>query len=146
MTNLARAIVEQAAVRPRLRVGTVDDQLELADAVELAAGRATDLALAPGQRVALVAPTSTDYVVTWLACLLAGAPVALVNPTYPDELVERMLTPLAPDRVLGAEEIALAPRRGRGDAAALPGLGADDFDVASYMHTSGTTGVPKFCG
>ena len=99
MTNLARAIVEQAAVRPRLRVGAVDDQLELADAVELAAGRATDLALAPGQRVALVAPTSTDYVVTWLACLLAGAPVALVNPTYPDELVERMLTPLAPDRV-----------------------------------------------
>ena len=145
MTNLARAIVEQAAVRPRLRVGTVDDQLELADAVELAAGRATDLALAPGQRVALVAPTSTDYVVTWLACLLAGAPVALVNPTYPDELVERMLTPLAPDRVLGAEEIALARRRGRGEVAALPGLGAEDFDVASYMHTSGTTGVPKFC-
>jgi crotonobetaine/carnitine-CoA ligase len=145
MTNLARAIIEQAAVRPQLRVGTVDDQLELPEAVELAAGRATDLALKPGQRVAVVAPTSTDYIVTWLACQLAGAPVALVNPTYPAELVQRMLAPLAPDRVLDAEEIALARSRGRGDAAALPGLAADDFDIASYMHTSGTTGLPKFC-
>jgi len=145
VTNLARAIVDQAALRPRLRVGTVDDQLELADAVELAAGRAADLALKPGQRVALVAPTSTDYIVTWLACLLAGAPVALVNPTYPDELVRRMLAPLVPDRVLDAGEIALARTRGRGDCAALPGLAACEFDIASYMHTSGTTGLPKFC-
>ncbi len=145
MSNLAGAIVEQAAIRPQLRVGTVDDQLQLADAVELAAGRAIDLALKPGQRAALIAPSSTDYIVTWLACLLAGAPVALVNPTYPAELVERMLAPLAPDRVLGTEEIALARTRGRGDPAALPGLVADDFDIASYMHTSGTTGLPKFC-
>lgn len=145
MTNLARAIVEQAGARPQLRVGTVDDQLELADAVELAAGRAADLALRPGQRVALVAPTSTDYIVTWLACLLGGAPVALVNPTYPRELVARMLAPLAPDRVLDAEELALARARGRADAAGLPGLAADEFDIASYMHTSGTTGLPKFC-
>ena len=28
---------------------------------------------------------------TWLACLLAGAPVALVNPTYPEDLLQRML-------------------------------------------------------
>ena len=145
MSNLARAIVEQSSIRPQLRVGTVDDQVELADALELAAGRAIDLTLRPGQRVALVAPTSTDYIVTWLACLLAGTPVALVNPTYPDELVERMLAPLAPHRVLDAQEIALARTRGRGDAAALPGLAADDFDIASYMHTSGTTGLPKFC-
>ena len=26
-----------------------------------------------------------------------------------------------------------------------PGLGRDRFDVAGWMHTSGTTGVPKFC-
>jgi len=41
MTNLARAIVAQSAHRPELRIGTVDDQVELADAVALAAGRAT---------------------------------------------------------------------------------------------------------
>jgi hypothetical protein len=79
--NLARAIVEQARARPGLRLGTVDDQLELADAVGLAAARARVLlggGLRPGQRVALVAPTSTDYVLTWLACVLAGTPVVVV--------------------------------------------------------------------
>jgi carnitine-CoA ligase len=149
--NLARAIVEQARARPGLRLGTVDDQLELADAVGLAAARARALlgdGLRPGQRVALVAPTSTDYVLTWLACLLAGTPVALVNPSYPAELTGRMLAPLAPDLVLGPGEIALARtagRAGRADPEGLPGLGADNFAVVSYMHTSGTTGLPKFC-
>ena len=145
MSSLTRAIVDQAHVRPQLRVGTVDDQLELGDAVELAAGRASSLDLHPGQRVAFVAPTSTDYILTWLAGLLAGASVALVNPTYPDELVERMLAPLAPDVVLRSDDIALARTSGRANARTMPGVAADRFDIASYMHTSGTTGLPKFC-
>jgi carnitine-CoA ligase len=148
ITNLAQAIVAQAAAWPGLRLGTVDDQLALGDAVELAAGRAQALlgtGLCPGQRVALVAPTSTDYVITWLACLLAGAPVALVNPTYPDELARRMLAPLAPHLVLDPGQVALARSAGRADPRALPGLAAGRFAVASYMHTSGTTGLPKFC-
>ncbi len=146
--NLAGAIVEQARARPGLRLGTVDDQLALPDAVELAAGRARgllDAGLRPGQRVALIAPTSTDYLLSWLACLLAGAPVALVNPTYPRELADRMLAPLAPDLVLGPGQIALAREAGRADPSALPGLAAGRYAVASYMHTSGTTGLPKFC-
>jgi carnitine-CoA ligase len=148
MTNVARAIVEQARARPGLRLGTVDDQLELADAVGLAAARARVMlrsGLRPGQRVGLVAPTSTDYVLTWLACLLAGTPVALVNPSYPAELTEQMLAPLAPDLVLDPSQIALARTAGHADADGLPGLGAGAFDVVSYMHTSGTTGLPKFC-
>jgi carnitine-CoA ligase len=146
--NLARAIVEQAAAGPDLRLGTVDDQVALPDALAHAAGQARtllDAGLRPGQRVALVAPTSTDYLLTWLACLLAGTPVALVNPNYPDELVERMLAPLAPELVLRPEQLAKARAHGRTDAAALPGVAADPFAVASYMHTSGTTGPPKFC-
>jgi crotonobetaine/carnitine-CoA ligase len=148
MSNLARAFVEQAAHRPDLRLGAVDDQVTLPEALAMAAGRARtllDAGLRPGRRVALVAPTSTDYVITWLACLLAGAPVALVNPTYPDELVDRMLRPLAPDLVLRSEHIAQARTDGPADPAALPGLTADPFAVVSYMHTSGTTGLPKFC-
>jgi acyl-CoA synthetase (AMP-forming)/AMP-acid ligase II len=148
ITNLAQAIVAQAAAWPGLRLGTVDDQLALGDSVALAAGRAQALlgaGLRPGQRVALVAPTSTDYIITWLACLLAGAPVALVNPTYPDELTRRMLAPLAPDLVLDAGRVALARAAGRADPLALPGLAAGRFATASYMHTSGTTGLPKFC-
>jgi carnitine-CoA ligase len=146
--NLAQAIIDQAARRPGLRLGTVDDQVTLADAIELAAGRACDLldsGLRPGQRVALVAPTSTGYVITWLACLLAGTPVALVNPTYPGELVERMLAPLAPDLVLDRAQIELARTAGRADPAGLPGHAAGRNAIASYMHTSGTTGLPKFC-
>lgn len=146
--NLAQAITAQAGARPGLRLGTVDDQLRLADAVTRAAGRAAELladGVRPGEPVALVAGTSTDYVLTWLACLLAGAPVALVNPTYPDELVDRMLAPLAPARVLRADDIARARTATPADPAGLPGLAADRFAIASYMHTSGTTGLPKFC-
>src|ERR1700727_1518993 len=95
--NLARAIVEQARARPLLGDG-----------------------LRPGQRVALVAPTSTDYVLTWLACLLAGTPVALVNPSYPAELTGRMLAPLAPGPVLGPGEIAVARSAGGADPEGLP--------------------------
>ena len=146
--NLARAITDQAARRPGLSLGTVDDQVTLADAAELAAGRARDLlgnGLRPGQRVALVAPTSTDYVITWLACLLAGTPVALVNPTYPAELAARMLAPLAPDLVMDRGQVELARTAGRADPAGLPGAAAGRQAIASYMHTSGTTGLPKFC-
>jgi acyl-CoA synthetase (AMP-forming)/AMP-acid ligase II len=146
--NLASRIVAQALARPGLRLGTTDDQLRLSDALDLAAGRARQLldsGLEPGQRVALVAPTSTDYLLTWLACVLAGLPAALVNPTYPDDLVAEMLAPVAPARVLDADEIGRARRAGRARADGLPGLGADRYDVVSFMHTSGTTGLPKFC-
>lgn len=146
--NLARAIVAQAAIRPDLKLGTVDDQVDLADAVGFAAGRARDLmrdGLRPSDPVALVAPTSTDYLITWLACLFAGAPVALVNPTYPAALTDRMLAPLAPQLIMGPDEVGLARGAGQAMPAGLRGLDANALDVVSFMHTSGTTGVPKFC-
>jgi carnitine-CoA ligase len=146
--NLATSLVDLARARPDLRLGTVDDQSSITDALGLAAGRAHELlasGLTIGQRVALVAPTSTDYVITWLACVLAGIPVALVNPTYPAELIDRMLEPLEPAAILGPDEIARARRCGPGLVDDLPGLQVDRFDVVSYMHTSGTTGLPKFC-
>ena len=146
--NLARAIAAQAAVRPGLRLGTVDDQVDLNTALALAAGRARGLladGLRPGDPVAMIAGNSTDYVITWLACLLAGAPAALVNPTYPPDLIEAMTAPLAPRLVLGPAALAYARRSGLCDFGGLPGLDRDRFDVVSFMHTSGTTGLPKFC-
>jgi len=93
----------------------------------------------------MVDSTSTDYLLTWLACLLAGTPVALVNPTYPADLIERMLAPLDAERILGPDVIARARAGGRAPLDGLPGLDADPFGAVSYMHTSGTTGLPKFC-
>jgi acyl-CoA synthetase (AMP-forming)/AMP-acid ligase II len=145
MSNLARSFVDQARSRPDLLLGTVDDQITLAAALEYAAAFAAELDLREGRRVALVASTSTDYIVTWLACLLAGSPVALVNPTYPHELTGRMLEPLHPDLVLCESQLARARHAGRSEPGSMPGLNANAFDVASYMHTSGTTGTPKFC-
>ncbi len=55
-----------------------------------------------------------------------------------------MLEPLDPTLVLRPDDIALA-RTERADVSGLPGLSADRFAVASFMHTSGTTGLPKFC-
>lgn len=143
--NLARSFVQQARLRPDLVVGMVEDQITLVDALEHAAAFAAELELHQGRRVALVASTSTNYIVAWLACLLAGSPLALVNPTYPDELTERMLEPLRPDLVLREPDIDRARLAGRAAPDSMPGLSADRFDVASYMHTSGTTGKPKFC-
>jgi acyl-CoA synthetase (AMP-forming)/AMP-acid ligase II len=145
-TNLALAITAQAAARPGLRLGTTDDQVTLVEAVAYAAARAHELIEDGGSGpVALVAPPSTDYVLTWLACVLAGRPVALVNPTYPEDLIEAMLRPLNPALVLHPDDIARPRAAGSRSARDLPGCAADPFAVVSYMHTSGTTGLPKFC-
>ena len=128
-----------------------------------------------GRRVALIGTTSDSYLTAWLALALAGAEVAMVNPDYPDELLAEMLAQLAPEAAVWVgrqASAAVAPgavhldgsgldrgllRSGREpgseicvtnrleDLAGAPGLDRDRFDTAGWMHTSGTTGVPKFC-
>ncbi|GIJ56312.1 AMP-binding protein [Virgisporangium aurantiacum] len=145
--NLSQLLIARAAERPDLRIGTVDRQLELSDALRRAAGGARalrDRGLRPGDRVAVVAPSSTDYLVVWMACLLAGTPVALVNPTYPEDLLATMLDHLDPAFVVTEVPDTVADWPDL-EVEASPGLDADRFDIASFMHTSGTTGVPKFC-
>lgn len=130
--------------------------------------------IGPGARVAVVGETSNSYLVAWLALVFAGAEAALANPTYPADLLAEMLDDLEPAAVVWLHrnpEPAVAPGalhldasgldRGRLLAegaevteatevdgvpgADLPGLARRPVDVAGYMHTSGTTGVPKFC-
>jgi crotonobetaine/carnitine-CoA ligase len=150
MSNLVQAIVRIAEERPALQVGVIGDELPLANVLALAAGRAIELldsGLTPGDRVALIAPTSTDYLVTWLGCLLAGTPVALVDPTYPDDLLDDMLARLAPQVILDKEDVRrtrIIDRR-LPPAGSLPGLTASPLEIVSYMHASGTSGPPKFC-
>ena len=97
--NLTQLFLARAAERPDLRIGTLDEQLALPDALRRAAGgaqRLRDLGLNDQHRLAIVATSSTDYLVVWLACVLSGVPVALVNPTYPPELLAQMLDNLDP--------------------------------------------------
>jgi crotonobetaine/carnitine-CoA ligase len=148
VTALVDALIDTAQRRPQLRLGCVDDQITLPDALAFAAARASELldaGLRPGERIAAVAPSSTDYLVTWLAALLAGAPIALVNPTYPPDLLDRMLRPLDPTLVLDENGIARARSAGMAAIDGLPGRHGAASDVISFMHTSGTTGLPKFC-
>jgi crotonobetaine/carnitine-CoA ligase len=163
MQNLAELVLDRAGRRPDARFGMADQPLVLSDAVARARQLASVLASAgvsPGSRVALVGETSTEYLLGWLALVLAGAEPALVNPSYPASLLVEMLADLepaavvwtgrAPERDVAAgavhlETADLADSAGGGPFGDPPGLGRQPLDVAGYMHTSGTTGVPKFC-
>jgi crotonobetaine/carnitine-CoA ligase len=157
-TNLAQLLLQRSSDRPDLRVGTIDDQMLLPDAVRIAAAGAQalqELGIRRDQRLAIVANNSTEYMLVWMACLLSGTPVALVNPTYPPELLAQMLERLDPAAVftdldtlpatLRTLPLSTARAWSPVDPQSSPGLDAAPSDLASFMHTSGTTGVPKFC-
>ena len=170
MRNLAELVCDRVGRRPEARFGMAG---EATPTLEQVAGRALgavgvleEAGAGLGRRVALIGTTSDAYLTAWLALVLAGAEVALVNPAYPDELLAQMLEQLSPDAAVwsgreAAESVAPGAAHldaghlnaGRLDGGELapaaladaPGLGRDRFDVAGWMHTSGTTGVPKFC-
>lgn len=170
--NVAELLVGRAATVPRARFGIVGDDISLADAVAISAKVARTVGAAglrPGSCAMVIGTTSLSYLLGWAALQLAGVQTALVNPTYPADLLGEMARNLEPDVVVwigGAPDPAVAPnlhnfdltemREGLvtldGEAlpwceemTRLPGLNSSPVDIASYMHTSGTTGTPKFC-
>ncbi len=172
MRNLSELVLDRAARRPDTRFGMADRPLTLELAVATArraAGAFTGVGVTAGARVAVVGTTSTSYVLNWVALVLAGAEPALLNPTYPAELLDEMLAELEPAAVVWLHrepDPTVAPGARHLDASGidegrlildgdevdrhdgdgeLPGLAREPLDVAGYMHTSGTTGVPKFC-
>jgi carnitine-CoA ligase len=141
------------------------------DTASQAAGAFGYFGIAPGSRVAVVGETSTSYLLTWMALQLAGAEVALLNPAYPPELMTRLLTDLQPGAVVWVRR---RPDDATPERASVRNIYADDLDqgflrsgttsvdvarllpsvagierrgqdIAGYMHTSGTSGTPKFC-
>ncbi len=127
-----------------------------------------------GSTVAFIGITSEHYLILWMAAQLMGVRTALINPHYPQELLHDMLMDLKPDAVATFDDTYAAPvspawgqldaRRAwegqvtltlaegarvsgtaeEGDAADW-GAKCDGADIASWMHTSGTSGRPKFC-
>jgi acyl-CoA synthetase (AMP-forming)/AMP-acid ligase II len=167
MNNLASLILNAAKVNPAASFGTVERAEPLSTAVHRAAclaGHLASLGHARGSRLALVGANSADYMATWLAAQLAGIELALLNPEYPDELLLSMFDDLRPnavawlDRPAAAVELPQIDLRAwwnqhRGeqpeppaiDMAQVQGVHCVASDISSFIHTSGTTGKPKFC-
>jgi acyl-CoA synthetase (AMP-forming)/AMP-acid ligase II len=149
-----------------------DDPWTLARWVESSARTAAGLSrlgLEVGARAALIGETSMSYLVAWMGLHMLGAEVALINPAYPADLLTTMLADLgpqavvwtgrSPDRSTAADAMhldasGLADGTMRCGSTALRTTSLDQlttgaqrgpFDIAGYMHTSGTTGTPKFC-
>jgi acyl-CoA synthetase (AMP-forming)/AMP-acid ligase II len=126
-----------------------------------------------GSTVAFIGITSEHYLILWMTSQLVGLRTALINPHYPQELLRDMLIDLKPDAVAffdgqfaaptspdwrqldarkaWAGEVTLtppatgaAPAGAAGDPAEW-GAACEGSEIASYMHTSGTSGRPKFC-
>lgn len=148
MSSLVSQFLAESNKRESLTIGVVSDPITLKEALARAATIAREILatkIEPEDKVAIIDSSSTGYVISWLACLLARVPVALINPIYPPELLEEMLTKLKPKFIWRSEDIASHRNAAKGDLAGLPGFKSEPLEVISYMHTSGTTGLPKFC-
>ncbi len=170
--NLARLLRDRAARDPDARFGTTDAPLRSRPAVERASRLAELLdaeGIGAGQRVALVGATSADYLVAWAGLQLAGAEAALINPNYPGPMLAELVRRLDPvativvepgadwstldGRVLDITGVAdgsvvidgVTTNLAAGMSERAPGLDRPPHAIAGYMHTSGTTGPPKFC-
>jgi crotonobetaine/carnitine-CoA ligase len=170
--NLAELILSAGEHRPKARFGIAESPWELRRAISVSIGAAEALrarGVTPGSRVALIGGTSMSYLLAWLALQLLGAEAALLNPQYPDELLDQMLTDLDPVTVMcvgrpAAHVVPASVRHIHADdldqlilsidgepipfeasSRRSPGLDRNPLDTAGYMHTSGTSGVPKFC-
>jgi acyl-CoA synthetase (AMP-forming)/AMP-acid ligase II len=162
-------VLQEAVVRHGSRVAVVHEDRELTYA-EIAALRdavAAGLAergVRAGQLVALVLPSSVEYVVAYLALARLGAIAAGVTPRATAPERAKVLDRAQPDLVLATEEltegvpggvavlpIAVTPGAPAGEM--LQSLQSDreppaapppsDDTPETVVFTSGTTGVPK---
>jgi amino acid adenylation domain-containing protein/non-ribosomal peptide synthase protein (TIGR01720 family) len=93
----------------------------------------------PEEVVALQLPRSVEIVVAQLAVLKAGAAYVPVDPAYPAERIEAMLTDAKPCLVI--DDPAWV---GDGERDTPPGTAAPEPAHAAYViYTSGSTGRPK---
>jgi acyl-CoA synthetase (AMP-forming)/AMP-acid ligase II len=97
-----------------------------------------------GSVVALTLPSTSAWVVAYVAAARLGAATAGVNPRLTAAEQSACLDRVGPDLVLGAadEVAALVHDGGRGGGAVAHAQADDDRPVA-IVFTSGTTGLPK---
>ena len=125
-----------------------------------AAALASDHGIAKGDRVAILAANSPDWVVAYFALVCSGAIVALYNGWWTPEEIRQATELTTPALILGdAKRLARFPAdlavplidmhaerdRLQRDVGAheLPDIDLDEDDPASIFFTSGTTGQAK---
>ncbi|MBW0016061.1 MAG: amino acid adenylation domain-containing protein [Mycobacterium sp.] len=147
------AVLEAAAGRTPDAVALVSEQAELTYA-ELHR-RANRLArwligrgFGPDDIVGLRMTTSVEFLVAMLGVLKAGAAYLPIDPAYPEERIEYLVTDARPQAVFGLQDLEAAER----DAASLSDTQIGDCDrrspllpehLAYVIYTSGSTGQPK---
>ncbi|WP_040788634.1 non-ribosomal peptide synthetase [Nocardia paucivorans] len=151
-TTLVDLLERQAATTP-------DDIAVIGDHEELTYralhARANRLAhwligrgIGPEDLVALRIATSVEFIVAALAVMKSGAAYLPIDPGYPADRIEYLLSDARPRLVLAAEDIAVAEEA----AAALVETNPTDTqriaplypsNIAYVIYTSGSTGKPK---
>src|SRR2546429_1569786 len=159
------------ALRARLRSGNLPEELlkpgpevvlrsgdrrltrnELRAEAEQVAGGLQQLGVKPGDRVAIYAASSLDWVIAYLGLQRAGAALVPMNPDYHSAEAEHILNASDPTLVIAdAPRAAIAHGLGRrvisvdelprAIAPPMPDLTPES--LAAIMYTSGTTGRPK---
>jgi malonyl-CoA/methylmalonyl-CoA synthetase len=125
---------------------------ELRDEAGRIAGGLRDVGVAPGERVAIYAANSLDWVLGYLGVLRAGACAVMMNPDYHSAEAEHILRDSTPARVIAdgpraqiartlGFEVVPVDALPRAEAPPMPDLDADS--PAAILYTSGTTGRPK---
>ncbi len=159
-------------LRRRLRDGTLPEELlrpgsgvvltgggrtltrdQLKASVEKVAGGLRIQDVRPGERVALYAANSLDWIVAYLAVQRTGGVVVMMNPDYHSAEAQHILGDSDPIAVIADEPRAqIVSGLGRGfipledlpeadSPPAMPDLTPDS--PAAILYTSGTTGTPK---
>jgi len=159
-------------LRSRLRAGTLTVELlkpgsdgvlragdrcltrdELRAEAEQVAGGLRAFGAMPGERVAIYAASSLDWVIAYLAALRAGAVVIPINPEYQAAEAEHIAHDAEPLLIIAdVKREQIAAKLGgttfiglgslpRDDPPPMPELSPDS--PATIIYTSGTTGRPK---
>ncbi len=170
MSNVAQLIGAAIRDHPAARFGTFQQSDTLQATFDRARAIADQFKIAGLGRdtvLAVIGTNCASYIVTWMAAQSLGIQTAQINPSYPDEFLAQMIVDLEPDAIVW---IARAPgqfldcalpqfdasgawdgkllRLQDGDleiAASSSGEDARPDEIAAYLHTSGTSGNPKFC-